>query len=600
MQKDPKMNKKQRLAIVAGDIEQPRFLLLFEALKSHFDLTLFVLGDESIATNFESSIKCRLYSPVADMPGYMRDLESDLATMDGIIGIDTTKISTFQAVRTARKNRIPVFVVVTESQPLFYEKYPNIKAIQYDICNTASYFWATSQAAKDTLIVEGVASEKIGLVKPNINNKRFKVSDHLRQKFRTYVGLRQEDIVVLCRGDLEPHNNLFSVLDALRLLRQQGIPSSLRTKVLFCGDGSISRDLKIKAADLGIGSQVLFLHQDPEPFLPDLFNASDFYLVAGTSASDRAEPFPMSLLEAMGCGMIPIVPAGSVAAELCADHGFHYNSSHLSSLVMSLFHAVHTQGNLDMQKAMISNFTLNLAVRSSSTPNFSNEVLDQMKKSAANIVTMTSPAEILRSIANDVESGNDLDALVKVEEAELQGFETVSCLAELSCLKGEALYNIGRMEEAMNAYSVCMQIDPNNPRCLRGLGFIAWHGHSNEEALTFFKKALAVHENDLLCAYGIGLVYRRLGLLDEAMYWLESCVLKSKKPTSAVIALAQTCSQLIPRSRGIAALERAMDVVGDHHALLATLGQLYLADGQLEEGKQLLEKAMQSKQGHAA
>lgn len=594
------MNKKQRLAIVAGDIAQPRFLLLFEALKSQFDLTLFILGNESIASNFESSMKCRIYSPVADMPGYMRDLESDLATMDGIIGIDTTKISTFQAVRTARKNRIPVFVVVTESQPLFYEKYPNIKAIQYDICNSSSYFWATSQAAKDTLIVEGVGPEKIGFIRARINHNRFKQSDHLRRKFRTYVGLRQEDIVVLCRSELEAHNNLFSVIDALRLLRKQGTPSSLRTKVLFCGDGSLSRELKIKASDLGIGSQVLFLHQDPEPFLPDLYNASDFYLVPAASATDKTESFPMSLLEAMGCGMIPIVPAGTVAAELCGHHGFQYSSQHLSSLTMGLFHAVHTQSDLDLQKNTVSNFILNHATPSPYSPDFSQEVLEQMKRAGANLVTTTSPAEILRSIANDVENGNDLDALVKVEEAELQGFESATCVAELSCLKGEALYNLGRMEEAMNAYSVSMQLEPNNPRCLRGLGFIAWHGHSNEEALTFFKKALAVREDDLLCAYGIGLVYRRLGLLDEAMYWLESCVLKSKKPTSAVIALAQTCSQLTPRARGIAALERAMDVVGDHHALLTTLGQLYMAEGQVEEGKHLLEKAMQSKQGHAA
>jgi uncharacterized protein HemY len=43
-----------------------------------------------------------------------------------------------------------------------------------------------------------------------------------------------------------------------------------------------------------------------------------------------------------------------------------------------------------------------------------------------------------------------------------------------------------------------------------------------------------------------------------------------------------------------------MDVVGEHHALLTTLGQLYLAEGKVEEGKHLLEKAMQSKQGHVA
>lgn len=594
------MASKQRLAIVAGDIDQPRFLSTFESLISHFDVTLYILGHENFSLGYESSLKCRLYSPVHDMPGYMRDLESDLATMDGIIGIETSKLSTFQAIRAARKNRIPSFVVVTESQPLFYEKYPNIRAIQFDICHTVDHFWATSQAAKDTLLVEGVSNEKISHLKPAINNKPFCINDTLRRKFRTYVGLRQEDIIVLCRCDLETPYNLLSLLEAIRFLRQQGTPSSLRTKLLFVGDGSQARELKLKACDLGIGSQVMFLHQNPEPFLPDLFNAADFYIMTAATGSDRPDQYPLSLLEAMGCGVIPIIPAGSVAAEICQSVGYSYNPTQLTSLAMALFRAVHDPRLLSEQKATISQFIHQSWHTPSSSPQLVEDVRNLLHSNSTGGESWASPAEILRKIARDIEENRELDALIKIEEAELRGFDTVSYLAELACMKGDALYNLGRMDEAMTAYSTCMQLDPNNPDCLRGLGFLAWHGHSNEEALTFFKKALAIREDDLSSAYGIGLVYRRLGLLDEALYWLESYVLKSKKPSSAIIALAQTCAQLAPRAKAIAALERALDVIGDHHALLATLGQLYLADGQLDEGKQLLEKAMQTKQGHAA
>jgi tetratricopeptide (TPR) repeat protein len=339
----------------------------------------------------------------------------------------------------------------------------------------------------------------------------------------------------------------------------------------------------------------MFLHQDPEPFLPDLFNAADYYLVPGANTTERPEIYPMSLLEAMACGVIPIVPAGSVGAELCQDHGFRYNTAQSSSLMMGLFHAIHDQSSLMAQKASISEFIQTSLNGLSSPTGFAKEVLDLIRSPSTNSPNQSTPAEILRAIASDIENNKDLDALIKIEEAELQGFESVNCLAELACLKGDALYNLGRMDEAMTAYSACMQLEPNNPNCLRGLGFLAWHGHSNEEALTFFKKALALKEDDLLSAYGIGLVYRRLGLYDEALYWLENCVLKSKKSNSAVIALAQTCAQLTPRSKAIAALERALDVVGDHQALMATLGQLYLADGLLDQGKQLLEKAMQTK-----
>ena len=160
------MTQKKRLAIVAGDIGQQRFLSLFEILRSEFDATFYLLGDDKLSSTYESGIKCKVFSRVPDMPGYMRDLESEISTSDCIIGLETSRLSTFQAIRVARKFHIPAGVVTTESQPFFYEKFANIRAVQYDICRSASFFWAASQAAQDALFaVQALAVRVYEMIK---------------------------------------------------------------------------------------------------------------------------------------------------------------------------------------------------------------------------------------------------------------------------------------------------------------------------------------------------------------------------------------------------------------------------------------------------
>ena len=68
--------------------------------------------------------------------------------MDLLIGLESSRLSTFQMIRTAQKYSIPSAVLVTEFHPFFYASYPNIRAIQSDVFANANQFWATSQLSK--------------------------------------------------------------------------------------------------------------------------------------------------------------------------------------------------------------------------------------------------------------------------------------------------------------------------------------------------------------------------------------------------------------------------------------------------------------------
>ena len=51
-------------------------------------------------------------------------------------------------------------------------------------------------------------------------------------------------------------------------------------------------DLKYLAYDLGLGKQAMFLHQDPEPFLNDLYSSSDIMFEPRPQVGDHHQEIP--------------------------------------------------------------------------------------------------------------------------------------------------------------------------------------------------------------------------------------------------------------------------------------------------------------------
>ncbi len=107
----------------------------------------------------------------------------------------------------------------------------------------------------------------------------------------------------------------------------------------------------------------------------------------------------------------------------------------------------------------------------------------------------------------------------------------------------------------------------------------------------YFRKSLAINDSDPQTMLGIGLVFRRLGLHEEAIVWLEKRVVQFALP-SAIVALA-TCSQLARPSVAIVVLARVIEGIGENHTLMMTLGQPYLNSGRTAEGHAILQKALE-------
>jgi glycosyltransferase involved in cell wall biosynthesis len=582
------MERKPKVSIVAGDLRLPRLLGLFEGLRDDFDPTVFVLNNPHTINHHGTGLKMKVFDNIPEMPGYMRDLEEHLDNSDFIVSFETSKLATFQAVRIARKLGVPCGIVVNEYQPFFYEGYQNIRAVQHDVIEKADIFWPTTSQAANTLVVDGVTSNRISRVNVPIDLDRFKYQSAARLKFRNYIGLKENETVILVKAAIEPWTNISSLLQAFSLVKKRGTFGARNVKLLIAGDGTQSKDLKYKTFDLGIGGHVMFLHQDSEPFLKDMYCASDLVFDPKMTKSDFLPDMPAHIAEAMACSVVPLVIAGSISAELAGDSGFVCADGSPESIAAVLQTILLEPSILDKKRLHTQrrcHEIFDLTIQSQRFKESLQHLLANQKNPGDQIHNLLDKAR------SQLHAGKDRDALISLEECKIIGLKTSGDRVQWNQLRGDVFYGLGEMDEATNAYSEGVRIDEKSLECLRGLGFVSWKGHSNEEAMIFFRKALALKHDDRKSQYGIGMIFRRLGLLEDSLFWLEQSMLGPERPESAVVVYSQTCIQMNRPEKAAKRIEMTLDKVGDHPTLLMTLSQLYMSMGRSQEAQDIMTRA---------
>lgn len=154
---------------------------------------------------------------------------------------------------------------------------------------------------------------------------------------------------------------------------------------------------------------------------------------------------------------------------------------------------------------------------------------------------------------------------------------------------GNALYNLGRLEEARTAYEQAVTAEPAYPRPYRNLGLLYQALDLPEKAVTAYRTFLALDPQD-------GKAWHNLGLLHQAQ----------EQPERARHAFARAASLLTPDTAEMAAnlgigafycddlpravelLEKALSLEPQNPLTRRNLGITYLYQGRLEEAAALL------------
>ena len=153
-----------------------------------------------------------------------------------------------------------------------------------------------SALARKELIELGTKPEKLVFFRRGVDTQQFGPQGR-DQQFKEQFGILGMPTVISIRN-LKPIYNVEMLIKAIPLILKQ----APETKFVIAGDGEQRDYLTNLANSLGILGAVRFVGLLPHDELPRYLSSSDMYV--STSLSDSS---PLSLQEAMACGLAPVV-----------------------------------------------------------------------------------------------------------------------------------------------------------------------------------------------------------------------------------------------------------------------------------------------------
>lgn len=568
------MSERLKIKIVVSTLREQAMIPLWEQVAQHHDVEILTQKSER-EYSLNTILPVVEFPAIADMPGFFRDIEGHLRGADVVVGVETSRLCSFQALRVARKLGVPFVSLVHEFEPFVYEKFQNIRAVQHDIHSNAAMFMASSNRAKKLLELEGVDPAKIKVLTPAFDISSFQYSESWAQKFRTYTKIPSDALVFGFKGPLNEDDQSLALVRGIRLALNR-LPREKRdlVRLLVFGSGSSSEKIKYEIADMGFGHQALFLAQDPTPFLRDLLCSIDV-LIEGRSTGDPMIQIPWHLVSAAYSGARFVLPVGSISDELLSNYTARkiddFTPMHLSEALVKK--VSDGRDSLDRRLAR--------------------------SKSAVDAFDLTKASEVLLSAIEDVAGLDErrvrrrgllsfvtqhqmpisykeaTDVLFRCEEMrDFSAESEIRLYSEILRIRGDALMALSRNEEAAVSFEDALKQSSKNHHALRGLGYLAWQGHSHEDAMRFFKRALAVDPNDYQSLMGVGLVYRRLQMFDESVYWLHKAVSVGGLESTSLSLIVQACLENAADDRSVRVLRSIRENLGDHPNLSRAIEKL--------------------------
>ena len=157
---------------------------------------------------------------------------------------------------------------------------------------------STREEGEDVVRLYGAPDDKVEIVPAGVDLGAFAPVD--KAAARRELGIRERG-VLLYVGRLEPLKGIEILLRAVALME---CGSDIRLLVVggdSAGDSEMER-LKALAAELGIAESSTFTGSVPQSALPTYYSAADAFVLPS-----HAESFGLAALEAMACGVPPVV-----------------------------------------------------------------------------------------------------------------------------------------------------------------------------------------------------------------------------------------------------------------------------------------------------
>ena len=232
---------------------------------------------------------------------------------------------------------IPQVTVVHDLLPLFFPaEYPRqqyyFRSLVPRVLRSSRVLVADSESTRrDITQSYGIAPDKVRVIYPGYDPDTYSANGSDRP-------LRSvEGSYLLYVGNLLPHKNLLSLLDALAILRRR-----YRARLIIRGDGqpAYARAVRERVETLGLGDLVSFQGYAAEGALRDLYAGAACLVLPSLR-----EGFGLPVLEAMACGTPVITSSSSSLPEVGGDAAFRVDAHDAIDLADAMYRVL-TDTNL--------------------------------------------------------------------------------------------------------------------------------------------------------------------------------------------------------------------------------------------------------------
>jgi glycosyltransferase involved in cell wall biosynthesis len=312
-----------KIAIVRGPFFSAEELKLYEPLTDTFDVT-FISSVEGTGgkTNNIQIIEVPCLSSLLDKvnlgevfrkigglfnnaigvdPQIVFNLKKTLQGFELVQTVDYDFMLTYQLARL--KGTLGYKLVAThwENIPFARDNKSIVRRMKYYVYSNLDAFFAMSERAKASLILEGVDESKIYVTGYGVDENLFRPRKEERLQWRKRYDLSPDDIVVLFVGRVRRSKGVFELIYATKRLIQDAAIDSKKLKVVIAGKGPGERELDKKIKLLGLEGNVIRIGYIPHGEIHLIHNMADVFTLPSIPCKYWQEQLGLVFLEAMAC-----------------------------------------------------------------------------------------------------------------------------------------------------------------------------------------------------------------------------------------------------------------------------------------------------------
>ena len=578
---------KKTLALVYGTLPTVEEIDQFLLLATDYDVT--VLTSESIVGYLTQTSH---FDHLALMPlpdhsengSYLPGLEKALHGFDVVVIKERLGMYAFQAVKAKWRSRFRLIVWVDNLTPLPGEDIMHMRTIRTEVVNAADAFLVQSDAARQTLLIEGIDNSRIVSFPAFIEN-RVARSAKTRAKAAIGLGLADTDFVIAHFGQIEWEEALLDLVHAVKLLESSDKSLAARIKLVLCGIGSFSAEVRDRLVTLGLDRQAIYVAPSRSAFI-EVLSCADVMFYSPTPARDRVEGDPYRLVQAMISGVPVLAPRGALVEELIGKHRFDFCQSSADSLARALRKAA-SSASL-RQDIAAKNLAAAKGLRTKAQK-LMLEVFSSVVKQAPTVDINALDHQVLE--VESLVKGKQYLAAIDVIESIFQLKDMpVHHKANLYRLIGDCFTKLGDGEAGKSAYIQAIELDPYSAKAFIGLGTIGLTRQRYETAVPHFQKAVSLAPEDEMANLGLGLAFQGMNELAEASRWVMKSLEFNPENTAAIFTLVQIAGD---RGKYTEVQQALATYVGLHphdHNMLYTLAVIKFKVGDAAAAKSVVDR----------